>query len=127
MLFPVTIYNANGKVKEDISKESLYRRNWKIFQSIQKNYTGAGRQTISKEIKKNLNPQYPEGPMNRCNYSRLSIVSGQVKSGPIGRVRIKPFNKKLRLAQALGFIFLTVVAVKMFYQHCCGDIAHSPQ
>jgi hypothetical protein len=52
MLFPVTIYNANGKVKEDISKESLYRRNWKIFQSIQKNYTGAGRQTISKEIKK---------------------------------------------------------------------------
>ena len=67
MLFPVTIYNANGKVKEDISKESLYRRNWKIFQSIQKNYTGAGRQTISKEIKKKLNPQYPEGPMNRCN------------------------------------------------------------
>jgi hypothetical protein len=31
MLFPVTIYNKNGEVKEVISKEMLQRRHWKIF------------------------------------------------------------------------------------------------
>ena len=31
MLFPVTAYNANGKLKEVISKEILHRRHWKIF------------------------------------------------------------------------------------------------
>ena len=67
MLFPVTIYNANGGVKEVVSKERLHRRHWKIFQSNQKNYTGVGRQTISKELKRKLDAQFPEGLMNNRN------------------------------------------------------------
>ena len=52
MLFPVTAYNANGKLKEVISKEILHRRHWKIFHNNEENYTGTGKQAISKELKK---------------------------------------------------------------------------
>ena len=67
MLFPVTIYNASGKVKEVISKERLHRRHWKIFQSTEGNYTGTGKQTISKELKRKLDLQFPEALMNSRN------------------------------------------------------------
>ena len=69
MLFPVTIYNANGKVKDVITREMLHRRHWKLFQDKEKNYTfqGAGRQTISKELKTKLDNQFPEVLTNRRN------------------------------------------------------------
>lgn len=69
MLFPVTIYNANGKVKEVVSKKMLHRRHWKIFDNNEKNHTfqGAGKQTISKELKTKLDMQFPEGVMNSRN------------------------------------------------------------
>ena len=67
MLFPVTIYNASGKVKEVISKERLHRRHWKNFHNNEGSYTGAGRQTISKELKRKLDAQFPEALMNSRN------------------------------------------------------------
>ena len=69
MLFPVTVYNASGKVKEVISKEMLHRRHWKIFQNNEKKSTfqSAGKQTVSKELKKKLDIQFPEGFMNSRN------------------------------------------------------------
>jgi hypothetical protein len=69
MLFPVTIYNANGKVKEVISKKMLHRRHWKIFQNNETNNTfqGAGKQKISKELKAKLDLQFPESLMNNRN------------------------------------------------------------
>ncbi len=67
MLFPVTVYNANGKIKEVISKERLHRRHWKIFQNNEGNYTGAGKQRISKELKTKLDLQFPEGLKNSRN------------------------------------------------------------
>ena len=67
MLFPVTAYNANGKLKEVISKEILHRRHWKIFHNNEENYTGTGKQAISKELKKKRDAQFPEGLMNSRN------------------------------------------------------------
>ena len=69
MLFPVTVYNANGKVKEVISKEMLHRRHWKIFHNNEKNQTfqGAGKQKISKELKTKLEIQFPVDLMSRRN------------------------------------------------------------
>jgi hypothetical protein len=63
MLFPVTIYNANGKVKDVVTKEMLHRRHWKLFKDKEENYTfqGAGRQKISKEMKTKLDNQFLEG------------------------------------------------------------------
>ncbi len=68
MLFPVTIYNANGKVKAVISKRMLHRRHWKIFNNNEKSHTfqGAGRRTVSKELKAKLDIQFPAG-LNNCN------------------------------------------------------------
>ena len=54
MLFPVTAYNANGKLKEVISKEILHRRHWKIFHNNKGIYTGTWKQVISKELKEKL-------------------------------------------------------------------------
>ncbi len=69
MLFPVTIYNANGKVKDVISKEMLHQRHWEIFQNNEKKSTfqGAGKQTVSKDMKRRLDAQFPEGLMNSRN------------------------------------------------------------
>jgi len=69
MLFPVTIYNANGKVKEVLSKEMLHRRHWKIFHNNEKNHTfqGARKRTVSKELKARLDIQFPAGLMNNRN------------------------------------------------------------
>jgi hypothetical protein len=69
MLFPVTVYNPNGKVKEVISKEMLHQRHWKIFQNNEKKNTfqGAGKKAISKELKTKLDIQFPEGLMNGRN------------------------------------------------------------
>jgi hypothetical protein len=69
MLFPVTVYNANGKVKEVISKEMLHRRHWKIFHNNEKNQTfqSAGKQKISKELKTKLEIQFPVDLMSRRN------------------------------------------------------------
>jgi hypothetical protein len=69
MLFPVTVYNANGKVKEVVSKEMLHRRHWNNFYTNEKNHTfqGAGKQTISKELKRKLDAQFPEGLTNNRN------------------------------------------------------------
>ena len=67
MLFPVKAYNANGKLKEVISKEILHRRHWKIFHNNEENYTGTGKQAISKELKKKLDAQFPECLMNSRN------------------------------------------------------------
>jgi hypothetical protein len=67
MLYPVTIYNANGKVKDVISKEMLHRRHWEIFQNNEKKNPGAGKQRISKELKSKLDMQFPNGSMNSHN------------------------------------------------------------
>ena len=67
MLFPVAAYNANGKLKEVISKEILHRRHWKIFHNNEENYTGTRKQAISKELKKKRDAQFPEGLMNSRN------------------------------------------------------------
>ncbi len=69
MLFPVTVYNANGKVKEVISKEMLHRRHWKIFHKNEGKYAfqGAGKQTITKELKAKLDLEFPPGSLRNSN------------------------------------------------------------
>jgi hypothetical protein len=67
MLFPVTIYNANGKIKKVVSKEMLYRRHWEIFYNSEKKHPGSGKQRISKELKLKLDIQFPKGSMNSHN------------------------------------------------------------
>ena len=67
MLFPVKAYNANGKLKEVISKEILHRRHWKIFHNNEGIYTGTWKLAISKELKDKMDAQFPEGLMNSRN------------------------------------------------------------
>lgn len=63
MLFPVTVYNADGKVKEVVSKEMLHRRHWDIFEKNEKKYTfhSGGKPMVSKELKAKLDVEFPEG------------------------------------------------------------------
>jgi len=62
MLFPVTIYNAKGKVKKVLSAKILHERHWRLFRegehlsSITK---GRTRET-PKGLKKKLDLQFPE-------------------------------------------------------------------
>lgn len=67
MLFPVTVYNANGKVKDVISKEILHQRHWEIFKNNENKYAGGGKQKMSKELKTKLDIQFPEGIMSSRN------------------------------------------------------------
>ncbi len=66
MLFPVTVYNAQGKVKKVVSKEMLHRRHWKIFKNNEKRYgfQGAGNQAITKELKAKLDLEFYPGSIN---------------------------------------------------------------
>ncbi|MBT5470522.1 MAG: hypothetical protein HOK41_07945 [Nitrospina sp.] len=66
MLFPVTVYNADGKVTKMVSKEMLHRRHWKIFKDNEKKYgfQGAGNQTITKELKTKLDLEFYSGSIN---------------------------------------------------------------
>ncbi len=69
MLFPVTVYNANGKVKEVISKERLHRRHWKIFQDNEKlpNFQSAEKAKISKVLKAQLDMEFPQRSLGYQN------------------------------------------------------------
>ncbi len=69
MLFPVTVYNSKGKVKEILTKEMLHRRHWKIFHKNEKKYAfqGVGKQTITKELKAKLDLEFPPGSLSNNN------------------------------------------------------------
>ncbi|MBC8283430.1 MAG: hypothetical protein H8E32_06410 [Nitrospinae bacterium] len=67
MLFPVTVYNSNGKVKEVVSKEMLHRRHWENFHKNEKKYAfqGAGKQAVTKELKAKLDLEFPPGSFSQ--------------------------------------------------------------
>ncbi|MZG53075.1 MAG: hypothetical protein F3743_03525 [Nitrospinae bacterium] len=69
MLFPVTVYGANGKVKEFISKEMLHKRHWEIFRKNEEKHTfhGPGKQTVTRELKAKLDLEFPPGSLSNNN------------------------------------------------------------
>jgi hypothetical protein len=68
MLFPVTIYNAQGKVKKILSTKVLRERHWRLFREGESHSSATkGRtRTTQKGLKKKLDSQFPEISMRYC-------------------------------------------------------------
>ena len=62
MLFPVTIYNAEGKVKKVLSEKMLHERHWKLFlESKTLSFvTKSKKREMLKGLKKKLDQEFPE-------------------------------------------------------------------
>ena len=61
MFFPVTIYNADGKVKKVLSSKALQKRHWKRFrEEEQHSSVNKGRKPEKpKDLKKKLDLEFP--------------------------------------------------------------------
>ncbi len=62
MLFPVTIYNAEGKVKKVLSTKSLHERHWRQFRETKSiSSINEGRHPeSSKDLKEKLDQEFPK-------------------------------------------------------------------
>ena len=62
MLFPVTIYNAEGKIKKVLSAKMLHERHWKLFHESKtlSFITQGKKRERPKGLKKKLDQEFPE-------------------------------------------------------------------
>ncbi|MBT3184395.1 MAG: hypothetical protein HOI59_00215 [Nitrospina sp.] len=62
MLFPVTIYNAEGKVKKVLSEKMLRERHWRMFRERETRSVATKGRTreMPKGLKKKLDQEFPE-------------------------------------------------------------------
>ena len=66
MLFPVTIYNAEGKVKKVLSEKMLHERHWKLFlESKTLSFvTKSKKREMLKGLKEKLDREFPDIPVH---------------------------------------------------------------
>ena len=66
MLFPVTIYNAEGKVKKVLSEKMLHERHWKLFlESKTLSFvTKNKKREMLKCLKEKLDREFPDIPVH---------------------------------------------------------------
>jgi len=66
MLFPVTIYNAEGKVKKVLSEKMLHERHWKLFlESKTLSFvTKSKKREMLKGLKEKLDRGLPDIPVH---------------------------------------------------------------
>ena len=66
MLFPVTIYNAEGKVKKVLSEKMLHERHWKLFlESKTLSFaTKSKKREMLNGLKEKLDREFPDIPVH---------------------------------------------------------------
>ncbi len=60
MFFPVTIYNAEGKVKKVLSAKSLHERHWRLFREVERlsSINKGKKPERPKDLKKKLDTEF---------------------------------------------------------------------
>jgi len=68
MFFPVTIYNAEGKVKKVLSTKSLHERHWRRYRETERfSSVNKGRKPAKpKGLKEQLDREFPQIPVRHC-------------------------------------------------------------
>jgi hypothetical protein len=68
MLFPVTIYDAKGRVRKVLSSKKLHERHWKNFrdQEERSSVTKGRRPERPKGLKERLDREFAETPTHYC-------------------------------------------------------------
>lgn len=62
MLFPVTIYNSEGKVKKVLSEKMLHERHWRKFRDAEtlSSVTKGRKAGMPKDLKAKLDSEFPD-------------------------------------------------------------------